>query len=263
MIIIDWIPSLVTTSVFAGILWLCRQLIITRLTNAVKHEFDAKLESLKAEIRSKESDIQALRDGALSGIINRSSVLYERRVKAVEELWETVTSLASAKNISSKLALLNIEAISKKVAHDDKTQQMINAWFGDFDINSVDVKAATNGRPFISPLAWAYFDAYMAIISHSLIRMHSLKIGMGDDFSDINGITKVVKQALPHQSDYIEKFGTNSFYYLLEELENKILVEIQVTLNGEEFDQQSIAQANKILKASQELTDESAHKLKA
>ncbi|MBU1390160.1 MAG: hypothetical protein KJ856_07930 [Gammaproteobacteria bacterium] len=103
----------------------------------------------------------------------------------------------------------------------------------------------------------------MAIIFHSLIRMHSLKIGMGDDFSDINGITKVVKQALPHQSDYIEKFGANGFYYLLEELENKILVEIQVTLNGEEFDQQSIAQANKILKASQELTDESAHKLKA
>lgn len=131
MIIIDWIPSLLTTSVFAGILWLCRQLIITRLTNAVKHEYDAKLESLKAEIRSKESDIQALRDGALSGIINRSSVLYERRLKAVEELWETVTSLASAKNISSKLALLNIEAISKKVVHDDKIQQMVNAWFGD------------------------------------------------------------------------------------------------------------------------------------
>ncbi|MBU1393661.1 MAG: hypothetical protein KJ856_13850 [Gammaproteobacteria bacterium] len=122
---------MLTTSVFAGILWLCRQLIITRLTNAVKHEYDAKLESLKAEIRSKESDIQALRDGALSGIINRSSVLYERRLKAVEELWETVTSLASAKNISSKLALLNIEAISKKVVHDDKIQQMVNAWFGD------------------------------------------------------------------------------------------------------------------------------------
>lgn len=215
---------------------------------------------MKAEIRSKESDIQALRDGALSGVINRSSVLYERRVKAVEELWEAVTSLAAAKNISSKLAVLNIEAISKKVGHDDKVQQMVNAWFGNFDMNSVDVKAATNARPFISPLAWAYFDAYMAIISHSLIRVHSLRIGMGDDFLDINGITKVVKQALPHQSDYIEKFGASGFHYLLDELENKILVEIQVTLNGEEFDQQSITQANKILKASQELTDESGHK---
>jgi hypothetical protein len=255
LIVIDWIPSLVTTSGLAGVLWLCRSLIITRLTNAVKHEYDAKLESLRAEIRSKESDIQALRDGALSGIINRSSVLYERRVKAVEDLWETVTSLTSAKNISSKLAVLNIEAISKKVAHDDKTQQLVNAWFGSFDINSVDVKAATNARPFISPLAWAYYDAYMAIISHSLIRMHSLRIGVGNDFSDINGIKNVVKQALPHQSDYIEKFGANGFHYLLEELENKILIEIQVTLNGEEFDQKSITQASKILKASRELSE--------
>ncbi|WP_188013208.1 hypothetical protein [Photobacterium damselae] len=260
MIIVDWVPSLVTTSGFAGVLWLSRKLIITRLKNAVKHEYDVKLEELKAEIRSKESDIQALRDGALSGVINRSSVLYERRVKAVEELWEAVTSLAAAKNISSKLAVLNIEAISKKVGHDDTVQQMVNAWFGNFDMNSVDVKAATNARPFISPLAWAYFDAYMAIISHSLIRMHSLRIGIGDDFSDINGITKVVKQALPHQLDYIEKFGASGFHHLLDELENKILVEIQVTLNGEEFDQQSITQANKILKASQELTDELGHK---
>lgn len=262
MAIIDWIPSLVTTSGFAGILWLCRQLIITRLTNAVKHEYDAKLESLKAEIRSKESDIKALRDGALSGIINRSSVLYERRVRAVEELWETVTSLASAKNISSKFAVLNIERISKEVAHDDRVKQVVNDFLGDFDINSVDVKAATNARPFISPLAWAYFDAYIAIIFHSLIRMHSLKIGQGDDFSDINGITNVIKQALPHQSYYLDMFGASGFHYLLEELENKILAEIQVTLNGEEFDQQSISQANKILKASQELTAESAYKLK-
>lgn len=260
MIIVDWIPSLVTTSGLAGALWLSRKLIITRLKNAVKHEYDAKLEALKADIRSKETDIQALRDGALNGIINRSSVLYERRVKAVEELWETVTSLATAKNISSRLAVLNVEALSKKVGQDDRAQQMVNAWFGNFDINSVNVRATTNARPFISPLAWAYFDAYMAIISHSLLRMHSLRSGLGEDFSDIQGITKVIKQALPHQSDYIEKFGASGFHYLLEELENKILVEIQVTLSGDEFDQKSITQANKILKASQELSEESVNR---
>lgn len=72
----DWIPAISTTSLLAIVLWLGRNLIITRLTNSVRHEYDQKIETLKAslkkseesfkaELQAKASQIDALRSGAL------------------------------------------------------------------------------------------------------------------------------------------------------------------------------------------------------
>jgi hypothetical protein len=56
-----WIPAGATTGSFAVILWLCRSLIATRLTKSVENEFNRKLENVKAELRTKEAQIDALR----------------------------------------------------------------------------------------------------------------------------------------------------------------------------------------------------------
>lgn len=45
----DWFPSLSTASLIAGALWLCRNLIATRLTKGVEFEFNEKLEAVRAE----------------------------------------------------------------------------------------------------------------------------------------------------------------------------------------------------------------------
>ena len=63
-----WIPAGATTGSFAVILWLCRSLISTRLTKSVENEFNRKLENVKAELRTKEAQIDALRSGAMSGL---------------------------------------------------------------------------------------------------------------------------------------------------------------------------------------------------
>jgi len=36
-------------------LWLTRNLILTRLTNSVEHEFNAKLETLRTQLRESEN----------------------------------------------------------------------------------------------------------------------------------------------------------------------------------------------------------------
>jgi hypothetical protein len=75
---ISWIPSVVTTGLFSVVVFFSKNLIITRLTNSVKHEYDAKLETLKAsnkameqplqaEIQKRDSDITSIRNSALSG----------------------------------------------------------------------------------------------------------------------------------------------------------------------------------------------------
>ena len=86
MALVGWLPALTTTGLLAVALWLTRNLILTRLTNSVEHEFNAKLETLrtqlreseerlKADLRAKEAEITALRSGAMTAMASRQMPL--------------------------------------------------------------------------------------------------------------------------------------------------------------------------------------------
>jgi hypothetical protein len=62
-------------------------------------------------------------------------------------------------------------------------------------------------------------------------------------------IKKVMKAALPHQSQFIDEQDPSSYYYLLDEIEGKLLEELQKILDGKEVTQSSIQQARDISKA--------------
>jgi hypothetical protein len=130
----EWVPAISTTTMLAIVLWLGRNLIITRLTNAVKHEYDEKIESFKASLRkneetfradlkAKETQIDALRSGALSGIVNRQAVLYERQLNAVEKLWEAVIFLSSAKYVSQFMASVKFDVSAQEAARSEQFRE--------------------------------------------------------------------------------------------------------------------------------------------
>ncbi len=256
---INWIPSVSTTSLLALVLYLARNLLEVRLKNSVKHDYDRKIEllktdlrnseeSFKAELKVKESQIDALRSGALSGLVNRQAALYERRLEAVNQLWGAITSLQSAKTISLKMSAINFETAEKISADDPRVREMFEVLAKGFDANSMDTKEASLARPFISPLAWALFSAYASIISYAVLKIMLLQKGLGKNLINVEAIMELVKVALPHQKNYIEEHGPDALHYLLEELENKILSELEKILNGEESDKESVKQAALILK---------------
>lgn len=122
-----WIPSVMTTSLLGIALWLGRNVIKTRLTNAVAHEFNTKLEAmrsefrqreelLKADLRSKEADIAALRAGVMNAMASRQMAIDKRRLDAIDQLWAAVTALAPAKVVSSFMAVFNFEATAAEAA---------------------------------------------------------------------------------------------------------------------------------------------------
>ncbi len=262
----DWIPALSTTSLLAIALWLCRKLIATRLTNAVKHEYDKKLENLratlrqheesfKAELKAKATQIEALRSGALSGIVNRQTVLYEHRVKAVEQLWGAIISLSSAKYVSAWMATVKFDVAAKNAAKNSQVREVFKIMGGNFNMDKLKTIDAKKARPFVTQLAWAYFSAYQAIVMHAVIKSEALQRGVEKDYSDTEAIKNIVKVALPHQEAYIEKYGPNAFHYLLDELESKLLIEISSILKGEESDKESIEKAALILRESERLME--------
>ena len=114
MHIMEWIPAITTTALSGVALWLGRNLIFTRLTKSVEHEFNGRLETLKAqlrdseerlkaELRNRESEIAALRGGALSALASRQAALDKRRLEAVDQLWTSVSALAPCRAIAASM----------------------------------------------------------------------------------------------------------------------------------------------------------------
>lgn len=252
-------------------LWLGRNVISTRLTKSVEHEFNTKLESvrsqmreseerLKAELRAKETEIAALRSGALTALASRQMAIDKRRLEAIDQLWTSVTALGAARGIAALMSSISFEKAAPITERDPKARQAFEMMGTAFDIKSLDLSGASKARPFLSPMVWATFSALQAVVMHAVMRWHILKGGFGaKDFMDNEAISKLIKVALPHYSNYIDTFGPSAYFYVLEALDDQLLKEIQQMLSGVEADKASIERAAEILRQSNTVSAQAAN----
>lgn len=257
-----WIPALTTSGLFAAALWLGRKLISARLTKSVEHEFNTKLEvirgqmreseeRLKAELRVKEAEITALRNGALTALASRQMSLDKRRLEAIDQLWTSVTALAPARSIAALMSTISFEKAAPITEKDPNARKAFELMGSVFDIKTLDLSGANKARPFLSPMVWATFSALQAVVMHAVIQWHVLKGGLGNkDLSNNEAISKLIKVALPHYSQYIDTLGPSGYYYVLEALDEQLLKELQNMLSGVESDKATVEQAAEILRQS-------------
>lgn len=256
----NWLPALTTTTLFGGALWLARSLISTRLTNSVKNEFDSKLEILRAELKSKEAQIESLRSGAMSGLITRQEALYQRKLEAIDQIWGAVKELDKAKHVSSTLAILKFETCATESSRNPNFRNFIETVSGNFDPANLDLSGAALARPFITPLAWAYYSAFSSVIMSAVAKMQILKIGVDDAERFLNSEhpNKLLKTVLPSRSEYIDKHGHSAHHYLLDEVEQLLLIELKNIQDGKESDKDNAKRAAEITKEVENITNEMA-----
>ena len=268
--LISWFPALTTTGLLAAALWLGRNLISTRLTKSVEHEFNVKLKDLdaklkesearlNADLRAKESEIATLRSGAMTAMASRQIAVDKRRLEAIDQLWAAFNSLNPARYLSMALSTLKFEAVAKRAETDPKMRQFIETIGAGFDMKALDLTSATRARPFVSPVAWATYSAYTAVCMHAVMRWHVLRSGLGvNDFVDNDKIKGLITAALPYLAEYIVEHGSNCYHFVLESLETKLLQDIQEMLAGVESDKASIERAAEILKRSNEVLQQAS-----
>lgn len=255
----DWIPSLTTTSLLAFALWMSRRLIETRLTRSVQHEFEVKIESLKADVRSREAEIEALRQGALAGLTSRNAALFKRRLDASDRLWSAVVELAPARGAAAWVSVVKFDAMLTEASRNPELRTIFNVLWKPLEGFAWPMEAYKE-RPFVSPLAWAIYLAYQAVLGMSATQLSQLRTGFktSKPIFDVEKTATLLKAVLPHQSEYIDKWGASAFYYLLDELEDALIRELRRALETDESDQLSVAQASKILHAVEEVRKKSA-----
>ena len=122
---VDWIPAVSTTTLLAVLVYLFKNVFENRLKNTIKHEFDLKLENSKAGITETRSQIEALRSGALEGIISRQAVLHQKRVHSAETLWSCVQQMAAAKGLALSMATLKYENVLEDSVSDQRVRDLV------------------------------------------------------------------------------------------------------------------------------------------
>lgn len=259
-ILIPWFPALTTTSALAIIVWLAREAITARLTKSVQHEFDRKLavirsdltaseERLKATLREREAEISALRSGALSSLASRQAATDKRRLEAVDQLWEAFNSYSKARAIATTMSVVNFEEMAKATENNAKARQLFETIGGGFDHASIDYDSANKARPFVSAMVWAVFKAYSAVVMNSVMQWHILKTGLGAvKFANHELIKNLIVAVLPHYEEYLGKVGAQGYFYALQELEDRLIKELQEMLVGTVHDKAALERAAEIIR---------------
>jgi len=269
----DWIPAISTSSVLTVIGVIAGTYYKAKVEKGIQHNFDEKLEALKAhlrrdeeqlkaDLRVRDDEIAALRSGALSGMASRQAALDKRRLEASEKVWSAVIDRVQWKNLAKMVGAVKMDvalnAAAKQNEEGRKIRQFAEAILKASSIDSDNLKPITEyldkERPFLSPMTWALFSAYRQVLSLPLLQVMAMKAGIWQKiFADTKPIVDMAKTALPHYSDYLDQYGIGGLSLLIDDLEEKLLAEIVASLESTASDDKTVAQAAAIVKAVQKL----------
>lgn len=256
---IEWLP-LIIIIILGAIGLFARNWIKAWATKPVEHRFDRKLEAIRAEFREseeklksnlrlRESELSALRDGVLSGRANRQALLDKRRLEAIDRVWAAIVALAPYKNIASSMAIINIEEVEKVAPTDPKVRAVFQMIGSLAPPAKSSASPTMSERPFISPLAWAYYSAYSSVVLGAYLQAKAFEFGLGKSSKIFNKehVKDLLKAALPHQTAFIDEHGASAGYFLLDMIEELLLSELKKILEGKDLDEKEMIQAKSIL----------------
>lgn len=252
-----------TAAIIGFIGFLLRETLARWLGEKVNERTQKRLSEFEAKLASEQAKVNDLRQFVISGKLKRHEALIERQVAAADDLWNALVSNKRHRLLVEMLKVLDIDKINELInlGNQSETIAFVSSSSGLDRIladakeqdnkNAQEIsKAAELSRPFISPLAWAYYSASNSISNHAVVTMIAWKNGVDTNkFLNNEKLVETVSRALPHQKKLIEDHGVGATYFLIEELEEKLLLELRRFVSEGETDQELIEQANQIVTA--------------
>lgn len=267
-----WI--VLTVPAIIAIIWFVKVMLPATINRALDHKLNIELEkirfelhrseeSFKSELRRKEDQLAALRDGVLGGRAKRQELVDKRRIQAVECIWTAIQDLSPYKTVAAQMSVINLDSLNKSGRFDnEKLTTFFKSLVNAVKTPEIYVDPARSERLFVSESAWAYYSAYKIVVHSSYGHAKMLSIGIDDASSvlDKGKIREILKVALPDLVQYIEMYDTNTMYNLLDTIEARILNDLRKTLRGEEIEESDIARSTMIMKLVNEATQAEAKK---
>lgn len=266
--------ALVTTTLIGAVAWLLRTVIYERLKARVQHEFDGKLEAIKAEFkaqdtrlqaefRAKDQQLQLLLGGVLSSRASRQAALDTRRLDAIDALWAAFHRLGPYRTAARMMEKIKYETALDRAAVDPN----VRAFFMDIakfaSVDSEKLKllgepSAWKSRLYVTDEAWKLFEAYNGVLTLIILRLKQLESGSPKDFTMVEKTVAEVKAALPHQTRFLEAHGGDGLTFIVDELGEAFERELISMLRNEPRSAADLAEAKVLMAAAEKLVTEPA-----
>lgn len=249
--IIDLLISpTITLALVGGIGYLARDIISNYFASRLDLKIKSDLAALESRLRESEASSQTFRQFALANLGKNEDLLIERRIRAAEAVWTDAVSLQKHRYLVEFLKVLNVEELEKDI-HRKDYQEFINNLTPNLapDKLKLEFSSATH-RPFLSPLAWASFSAYVAIYSIPLIVFVTLRSGMKIGSSINKGdYGRIIAPIVPEALEDVRENGVLRVLHYIDKVEELLLAELKESISGKESSDEANKRARAIIEA--------------
>ena len=263
MTIQDIIQSIVLPVLTSGfVIWLFREWISTRLKASIQHEYDQKLETHKASLKSQnEASFLELKNGidqrftlyqaAQTSFAEGQKAAIERKLDSLEKLWNEILRLKNER--PTLVGFFNFFSV-EEYKHAPNTKgyrdlaqgcslEKIAEYLGNRDYPVEKV------RLYVGEYLWSMFFAYRQIMGRiTYLLSLSLEDAKNAEWHKDNSIRQVLEAVLSeNELVEFESIRLGKISWLEQRLESKILAASQKIISGEELGAEALKQAELIL----------------
>lgn len=267
--VLTLIASTSASSVLAGVLiWLTRTWLSERLHQSIRHEYNEKLESLKARLSAEadkntamlrasiEKESERLRF-ATASISQTQKAAIERKLDALDTLWDAV--LAARENVPAVMGFIDILTVDEY--RSSKDHPHFQALVGELSPDRLvtmfkdNVGSRERVRPYVGEYLWALITTYQAVVLRVALLLHW---GVEDekklDWHLDHGIQQLLQASLTNsERAEFDQVQIGKVGWLQRNFEHKILAAMQVIISGQHFGDEALQQAQRMEEKVQEL----------
>lgn len=267
-----WIPAITSTSVLAIVGFTLSVAYKAMIEKAVEAKFDHDLERfrgelrqgeerLRATMRQQEGEISTLRNGALTSMTARQSLLTQRRLDAAEHLWAAVISFDAARFLLQIFGTIDVSiALERSKSADEEGDRVRN--FAGVMAKKLNYKTLPIIQPapevhrlYVTSQAWELFAAYQLTIAFALLQLEAMRTGTDFEMAKTPlQLLDIFKRTLPERSADIDALGFTAIYRHSDEFRAAVLTTLQSDIEGTGDDRKTVASTAEIMKLTEAMT---------
>lgn len=255
------ISALSSTALTGSLVWVMKEWLSVRLTASIRREVEVKLEQaksefrmheegLKAELKARGAQMEALQSGIIGQLSDRQTTRCQRQFEAIEMIWDAVISMSSHKFAAQMMQSIKFDYAIEHAPTDPRVRDMFSQLRKTCDFSKGTERPAniSRARLYVSPLTWSLYEAHATILGFASTKLLMLESGTDAvKMFKTQEIVEMAKVALPHQAQFIDQHGLSGLDFLVDELEGVLFKALQKEIAGVEDDMSAASRASTIL----------------
>lgn len=248
--------SAVASLLTSGLLTLAlREYISTRIKSGIQHDYDRKLETYKAQLKSEQelailnittalAREAALHAAAHAAFAEGQKATVERKLNGVDRLWGGIVQFRAG--LPPELPLIDVMTVDEyRATKDHPSFQKLAGGLSEDNLKKLSAGSIEDVRPYVGEYMWAVFSCYQTLLIRISVLFHLAtldpeKIEWYKDAGNQNLLKAVLTPA------ELAEFDTTTFgkiSWLQKRLESKLLAAAQKVISGDTLGKESLEQA--------------------